>query len=180
MSDIVSTTTGDSFWLTLEGVDQVQAELDMMADDIRAKVQLEMMTNIGNQVKLWMQQNILAQGLLRTGNLFNSIFATVLTNDEGATLFVGPNLDSAPYARIQDMGGTVPAHWVFPVNAKALHWEQGGLDRFSKGHIVGIKNPITIQARPYIAPAFDDHQAEILDMMMEAIDAGIAEGMAGI
>lgn len=178
MSDIISTATGDSFWVSLEGVEEVQKELDAMSDDIRSKVQTEMMTNIGNQAVIWMQQNILAQGLLKTGNLYRSIFASVLTNDEGATLYVGPNMETAPYARIQDMGGTVPAHWVFPVNAKALHWIEDGADRFSKGHMVGIKNPIIIQARPYIGPTFEDHQQEILDMMMEAIDAGIAEGMA--
>ena len=136
-----------------------------------------MMTTIGTQVRIWMQENIWTQGLYKTGTLFNSIFASVLTNDNGATLYVGPNLEEAPYARIQDQGGTVPAHWVFPVNKKALHWIEGGEDRFSKGHIVGNKNPITIPARPFILPAFANHLEEIVNMMMDAINEGIAEEM---
>jgi hypothetical protein len=36
--------------------------------------------------------------------------------------------------------GTV-RHWVFPVNASALHWVQDGVDIFSRGHEVGGIKP---------------------------------------
>jgi hypothetical protein len=39
-------------------------------------------------------------------------------------------------------------HFIAPRKAKALHWEQGGKDRFSKGHYVS-----GIVAKPFIQPA---------------------------
>jgi len=33
------------------------------------------------------------------------------------------------------------AHWVEPVNAQALHWEENGEDFFSKGHMVSGIQP---------------------------------------
>lgn len=36
--------------------------------------------------------------------------------------------------------GTTP-HWVEPVIAKALHWEEDGKDYFSKGHVVSEITP---------------------------------------
>ena len=178
MSAEFRSSSGDVITFEIEGVDEVQAELDQLADDLKAKASLEMVTRVGEAVQYWMQQNILAQGLLRSGNLFRSIFATPMTNDEGAVVYVGPNTEQAPYALIQNYGGTVPAHWVAPVNARALHWQQGGMDLFSKGHMVGVKNPIIIEARPYIEPAYDDHQEEILDIMRQVLDEAIAEEVA--
>ena len=172
------TSTGDAITLEIEGLEQVQADLDSLSDELRTKYAAIMMANVGEAVTGWMQQNILAQRLLKTGTLFRSIFATVLTNEEGADVFVGPNITDAPYAMIQNYGGTIPAHWVFPVTKKALHWQSGGKDYFSKGHIVGGKNPIIIPARPYIEPAFEDHQEEILGIMNQAINEAIGEEMA--
>ena len=170
---------GDPVYIAIEGLEDVQNELNTLAADIKAQASLEMVTRVGEKVQYWMQQNILSQGLLKSGNLFNSITVTPVTNDEGAFVYVGPD-GSVPYAYIQNYGGTVPAHWVFPVSAKALHWQEDGKDRFSKGHIVGIKKPIVIQARPYIEPAYDDHADEIIDTMMEVLDAAIAAGCASL
>ena len=170
---------GDPIYIAIEGLETVQKELDTLADDLKAQASLEMVTRVGEKVQYWMQQNILKQGLLKTGALFNSITATPMTNDEGAFVYVGPD-NTVPYAYIHNYGGTIPAHWVFPVNAQALHWQQDGKDRFSKGHIVGIKNPIVIQARPFIEPAYDDHAEEIIDTMTEVLDAAIAAGCAGL
>lgn len=38
-------------------------------------------------------------------------------------------------------------HWVEPIRKKALHWEEDGEDRFSKGHMVS-----GITAKPFIQP----------------------------
>lgn len=182
MSTGYRTSTGDMITFELEGIEKVQAELDTLAQDLREEAELEMVQRVGDAVKFWMQQNILAQGLLKTGALFRSVFATAMTNDEGAVVYVGPNTDDVPYAMIQNYGGIVPAHWVAPKGkpegADALHWTQGGKDFFSKGHYVGVKNPIVITAKPYVEPAFADHQEEILDIMTEVINEAIAEEIA--
>ena len=54
---------------------------------------------------------------------------------------VGTNLE---YARIQELGGTVR-----PVHARLLHWVgDDGDDVFARS--------VTIPARPYLRPAFDE------------------------
>jgi hypothetical protein len=48
------------------------------------------------------------------------------------------------------------AHWVEPVNAKVLHWQEGGKDYYSMGHMVsGIKPSL------FFAKASDDVEAYI-------------------
>lgn len=178
MNTNLRTSTGEVITFELEGVERVQEDLNSISADLQAKYAPIMMADVGDAVKYWMQQNILAQRLLKTGALFNSVFATVLSNDEGADVYVGPDVNAVPYAMIQNYGGVVPAHWVAPVEKQALHWIQGGEDRFSRGHMVGIKTPIIIQPRPYIEPAFDDHQEEILEIMNRAMDEAIGEEIA--
>ena len=177
------TSTGDAITLEIEGLEQVRADLDSLSDELQTKYAAIMMANVGEAVKWWMQVNILQQGLLRSGDLYRSIFVTVVTNDEGADVYVGPNTTDVPYAMIQNYGGTIPAHWVRPKGranggADVLHWQSGSKDYFSKGHIVGSKNPIIIPARPYIEPAYYDHQEEILDIMNQTINEAIGEEMA--
>lgn len=175
MSATFLTTTGDMITFEIEGVEEVQAELDQLADDLKERASLEMVTRVGDAVKYWMQQNVLEQHLLKSGNLFRSIYASAYTNDTGAFVEVGPNVEAVPYALIHNYGGTIPAHWVSPRNVSALHWESGGMDFFSKGHMVG---PAVIPARPYIEPAYSEHQDEILDIMRQVLDEAIAEEVA--
>ena len=189
MSTTLRTSTGSVITLDVEGIEEVQRELNDMADSIRTQTALDMMTDIGEHVKYWMQQKILEQKLYKSGDLFMSIFATVMTRGEGddqdVSVYVGPNTEKIPYAMIQNYGGVVPAHWVFPkgvINggSNVLHWKDDkGNHFFSKGHQVGIKHPIIIPARPYIEPAYEDHAEEILQLMQDWIYAGIAESASG-
>ena len=175
MSANFRTSTGEPITFTLEGIEEVQNELNQISEDLRAKASLEMVTQVGDLALYYMRQNVLRNGLLKSGALFRSIYATVMTNDEGAEVYVGPNTEKIPYAMIHEYGGIIPAHWVAPKTKKALHWETDGTDFFSKGHMVGIKKQIIIKERPYIAPAFDDHQEEILEKMTEIFNEYLAE-----
>ena len=80
-----------------------------------------------------------------TGMMENSVD---VMKDGDAQYLVGntaTSVDGFPYPLAIETGSV--AHWVAPVYAKALHWEDKltGEDRFSKGHYVsGIK------ADPYV------------------------------
>ena len=160
------TSTGDPITFELEGVEQVQAELDTLSEDLRTRYSVEMMTNVGEAVKWWMQQNILTQGLLKTGALFNSVFATVLSNEQGATVYVGPNTEEIVYAMIQNYGGDI-----YPVNKQFLSWVGDDGNRHFSKHVY-------LPPRPYIEPAFNDHEEEILAIMNQSLDEAIGEEMA--
>lgn len=163
----INSSTGSPITFEIEGIEEVQAELDTLTESLRKETSVSMMTDVGNAVKWWMQQNILGQKLLKTGALFNSVFATVLSNEEGADVYVGPNTEEIPYAMIQNYGGDI-----YPKKAKALHWVDGDKHYFAK-HVY-------IPAKPYIEPAVEDHQEEILEIMKDWIYAAIAEGCADL
>jgi HK97 gp10 family phage protein len=86
-----------------------------------------------------------------TGNLANTI-QTVLESSSAdeAVVAVGP---TAIYGRIQELGGTVK-----PIFKKRLHW----VDE-SGGHHTALE--VTLPARPYLAPALEDHEDKVLEAM---------------
>lgn len=153
--------------MTLEGLEQIQADLDSLADDLKDRTSVDMVTEAGNHIADWMKENVRNTFENRTGALENSIFATVLQNEAGAMAFVGPNTSVIPYAMIQELGGDI-----YPKNAKFLHFWYKGKEYFRK-HVY-------IPARPYIAPAFEDHEEDIIDIYDTYIAAAIAEGCADL
>ena len=69
----------------------------------------------------------------KTGQLEKSIIAD--TKNDWLSAEIGSTADQAVYLEL----GT-KRHYIAPVNTQALHWKEGGVDRFSKGHYVkGIK-----------------------------------------
>jgi hypothetical protein len=79
----------------------------------------------------------------QTGKLVGSVFPHGLDDpvrEEGDS-FVGVfGSRGVPYARIHEFGGTIPAHFVKPVEKQALKFRAGkgmsGEVRFSKGHMI--------------------------------------------
>lgn len=168
MSNAIVSAAGQPISIEIEGIKQVQADLDSLASDLKDEAALEMVTNVGIAVRDWMKENVrLLLNRNSTGALAESIFATPLTNDQGATVYVGPNSSALPYTMIHEYGGDI-----YPKNRRSLHFWYNGQEVFSKH--------VHIPARPYIAPAFTDHQDEILEIMQEVLDAAIASGCASL
>jgi len=94
----------------------------------------------------------------QTGNLANSIMVDVVASADKATARIGP---TAIYGRIQELGGTVK-----PLIKKRLHW----VDENGKHHSA---ESVTLPARPYLAPAVNDHEQEIIDAMAENLRSEI-------
>ncbi len=85
------------------------------------------------------------------GDLMNSIQSSLVSASAmRAEAETGPTVI---YGRIQEQGGTV-----VPVNAKMLHW----VDEAGKHHSAFS---VTLPARPYMEPAVNDHEDEILNAM---------------
>ena len=166
MSNAVQSIGYQPITMEIEGIEEVQRQLDTLAEDLKAQASQEMVLRTGEAVRDWIKENIRTE-LWRhpTGALENSVFATVMTNDEGAICYVGPNTTEIPYAMIHEYGGDI-----YPKRAKALHWVDERGEHFAKH--------VHIPARPYILPAFYDHQEEILEIMDQVLDEAIAEEIA--
>lgn len=94
-----------------------------------------------------------------------------LTGSFGISQAPGPNAlyvgSALPYAPVHEFGATIPAHYVAPRRAQALHWKAGGEDRFSKGHMIP---PVNIPARPYVDPALDNARGEMEHIMSRELE----------
>lgn len=169
MITVGSTTAGQPITMDLEGVEEVQEDLNSLTESLRKETSVEMVTDVGNAVKEWMKENIRTNFWRHpTGALEASVYAAVLTNDQGAICYVGPNDAQLPYVYIHEYGGHI-----YPRNRKFLSWIGDDGKRVFSKHVY-------IPARPYIAPAFDDHQEEIIDIMKEDLDEAIASGCADL
>ena len=127
MSTTFRTSTGNEITFELEGIAEVQKDLDELIGKVKDEASVEMMANVGEHVKWWMQQNILKEQLLKTGALFNSVFVTALPNENGSDVYIGPNTEEVVYAMIQNYGGDI-----YPKYAKYLHFWYNGKEIFSK------------------------------------------------
>ena len=59
---------------------------------------------------------------------------------------------------------------ITPVNAKALHFQKDGRDIYTRR----VNHPgSVIPARPYMEPAYMDHQDEIIFIMNAVLDEAI-------
>lgn len=171
-------TFGETFTIEIEGLDELQADLDSLADSIRMRTAADMVTEAGNSIAEWLRESI-AFTFWRhpTGQLMNSVRAVTMTNDEGAVSYISPGMDgsdASKYAAIHEFGGDI-----YPKTARALSWitldtftDRGGVEHPAGSRVFFSK--VTIPQRPYIANAVIGHEEEIVEIMREVLYAAIA------
>jgi len=106
----------------------------------------------------------------RSGALSASVhpYTAETSNSESGGARAGSNI---PYAAIHEFGGTIPAHQVVAMNAKALCFTVDGVRRFAKSvQIPAIHMP----ERSYMRSAFDEKVPQGIDMVRAAVKAAIA------
>ena len=165
----VALGAGQPFQVEIEGIEEVQAELDTISDYLKNETSLGMMDDVGMALQQWMRENVTLNFTQNpTGTLWASIYYAALPNENGAACFVGPDDAQLPYTAIHEYGVDI-----YPVNMKFLSWI--GLD--GKRH---FSKHVYIPPRPYIRPAFEDHQEEIIEIMKGDIYYAIASSAAGL
>ena len=108
----------------------------------------------------------------RTGELYGSIFNEVTEDANSVTGKVASSASSkaAPYAAIQEYGGTTKAHVIEAVNGKALAFMMGGKQVFFKR----VNHPgSTIPAHRYMGSAFDAMKGDIAAGYEQAVQQAI-------
>jgi phage gpG-like protein len=93
---------------------------------------------------------------VQTGRLRASITHRMIKNGPSEYLArIGSNVE---YAAIHELGGTIPAHRVVPVKARALRFVVGGAVVFARyANIPAIQMP----ERPYLRPAAQEALARM-------------------
>ena len=159
------------FNVQLEGKEALTARLDAMPASVRAalevKVQALAIKLQGHVVRDKLHGQVLNQ---RTGNLARSIQPDApITEGEGVYGRVFSSGD-VKYAKIQEYGGTTPAHDILPNKADVLAFVIGDRKVFAKVvHHPGSKIP----ERSYLRSSLADMAEEITKGLKLAVVEGL-------
>lgn len=126
--------------------------LNKMDANVRSKALRNAVEAGARVVEAYAKVNITQTFKNQTGNLANSIRVETTQNGDQARALIGP---TAVYGRIQELGGTVK-----PLTARMLFWT----DENGKSHAA---HEVTLPARPYLKPAVEDHEVEIIGAVAE-------------
>ena len=143
----------------IEGADRLVAKLNQIAGSLRGQVARESVHAGGLQVQNNARLNIHKTfSRHQTGGLANSIQTTSRNVGDGGEAEVSVN---KVYARIQELGGTI-----IPKKADGwLVWRNPDTGQVCRARSV------TLPPRPYLTPAINEHQSDVLTAMEKVIDA---------
>lgn len=146
--DNALTVVGGDDILSQIGIDEILDETKNTLQNLRAPLAEAVAERLSSN-----QETIISTKHYITGMMSNSVDVF----SDGDDYLVGntaSSVDGFPYPLAIEKGTN--AHWVAPITYNALHWVEGGEDRFSKGHMVsGIK------ADPFVQPSIDLTLADI-------------------
>lgn len=126
-------------------LDALREKAEMLQARLLAKVE----TNLSGEVLR-----------ARSGQLKASIVAELAVGATDVTATVASH--GVPYAAIQELGGTTPAHDIVPVKARAL--------AFAGGFARRVHHPgATIPARFYLGSALDAMRDEVTGGLKDAV-----------
>lgn len=134
---------------------EFMAALQKMESNVRGNALKKAAMAGGQTVEAYAKVNVMDTFKNVTGNLAGSIQTTVESESaDRVEVAVGP---TAIYGRIQELGGAVK-----PLSAKKLYWlgEDGKLRSAME---------VILPARPYLAPALNDHETEVINSMSEVL-----------
>jgi hypothetical protein len=99
----------------------------------------------------------------RTGKLAASITARVTSSATSVTVNV--NSTGVPYAAIQEFGGTIPGHDIYPVKGVALAFAFGARGAIASDYFAHVFWPgATIRPKHYILGTLTAHRQEFYEI----------------
>lgn len=149
-SDVLSSCFGD----IIEHLQAKKEELESLKDPLALAVSENLSSH---------QSQIISMKHKKTGMMMNSVD---ITHDGDGVYLVGntvSSVDGFPYPLAIEQG--TKAHWISPVTFHALHWVEGGQDRFSKGHMVS-----GIEADPYVEDSINMTESSVEGIVNEYIN----------
>lgn len=138
--------------IRISGIKELQAKLAKMGSEVPTKVVTDAAKAGGNVLIEFAGQNINQNFTSRSGALKRSLKVVVTRHG-----YVRAGSYALVYNRIHEYGGTI-----HPKVASRLSWiGEDGNRIFAKS--------VKIPARPYMRPAFDEHQDDIARAMADVV-----------
>ncbi len=148
----------------IEGRAELERKLRTISADLQGQTALNAVAAGGSAVEENAKiniQNVFSKKQHFGGGLAGSITVETGIDGGGAYAVIAPH---KVYARIQEFGGTISA-------------KPGGMLKFQIDGQWFQKKQVTLPARPYLAPAMNEHQGEIFSAMREEIERGIQQSV---
>ena len=141
--------------MTVEGIDDLKAALKKLDKSLQGPAARAAMKSGGSELLLYIQENIVDQDLIDTGNLHNE---WTVKPESDRVVVIGTNVKYAP---MHEYGGVVKAK-----NGKWLTFQtrDGSWHRVASVHI---------PARPFVRPAVDEHKGDVSQAVGESLKASI-------
>ena len=149
-SDVLSQCFGD----IVEHLQSKKQELNEAKDPLALAVSENLSSH---------QSQIISMKHKKSGMMMNSV--DIMHDGDGVYLVgnTASSVDGFPYPLAIEQG--TKAHWVAPITFHALHWREGGEDRFSKGHMVS-----GIEADPYVEYSINMTESTVEGIVNEYIN----------
>ena len=151
-----------NFRITLTGQDRLIARFN------QANVKLA--TLLRSRLQTWANEmrDLAANAAgKRTGKLANSITANVTSGEKSVTVRL--QTTGVNYAAIQEFGGTIPGHEIFPVKGQALAFAFGVRGAIGNDFFAHVFWPgATIQGKHYIFGTLQQHRQEFYSICRQA------------
>ena len=147
--------------IVIEGLDEFKAKLTRMGNAVRGRIAKDAVDECAAVIQFHAQLN--ARDVFsdnQRGTLRNSIIPESHQTDSGAEALIGPHVI---YGRIQELGGDI-----YPKPGGYLKFQIDGQWRTIK-YGSKVRDHVHLPPRPYLAPAVEDHAAEISEVMAESI-----------
>lgn len=167
--------SADFLYAEIVGDRALTRNLDQMPDIVRA-ILLDKVRGWTEKLKDKVEANIVARLKQRTGKLLAGVDMEVTSDGlkvEGRVFIAG-----VPYAKIQEEGGTTPAHMIFPKNGKVLAFIAATGDKVFATRVLHPGGQIT--GAHFMKDAYREMGPEISKGIKSAIVDGIRKNMRGL
>lgn len=116
--------------------------------------------SIGTRIRTTARRNARTVLHKRTGRGAEGIKSAIIRLGEGrVAVKIWP---SVGYLSAHELGSAIPAATITARAGRVLHWQVGGEDRFARF----VHRPaFTLPRRPFLSPAFAQHEAEIPELL---------------
>lgn len=159
----------------VSGVVNLEKALGKLVKQVSGRQLVTALVKGGEVVEREAKLNVEEQELIDSGDLRADIQTKPVFAEEAVT--VGTNKE---YAAIHEFGGTVKPRvtprmrsWAWAMYAETGEEVYKGIALTTKTHL-----EITIPARPYLRPAVDDHQDQIIQAVANAIKQMLLKAVA--
>jgi phage gpG-like protein len=160
----------------IKGLDVFTAQMKRVASMIPQGDISDILVSGGNVIVEEAKDNVLRQGLVDTGALYDSIIAVPVGRTKVDILV------NVPYGAVHEYGLPKGGKGMFSATAKQIRffWAKYMETGNEMWKALALKKGYTIPPRPYVTPAIMSKQAEVTKQMVIDLEIALSNKLMGV